>query len=79
MTTTDTGANVTLAGTAAVTEDSVNNNSKTGSVNRAKHYVQHFPQQTPQKVNTALATSSVDERDKASFYRDLYHFHEIKG
>lgn len=75
MTTTDTGANVTFIG--AVSEDSANNNAKTGSINRPKHYVQHFPPQTPQKMNNI--STAIDERDKASFYRDLYHFHEIKG
>lgn len=84
MTTTETGASPALAGTAA-TEDSANNNAKTGSLNRPRHYVQHFPPQTPQKVNVgsaataAAAAATVDDRDKASFYRDLYHFHEVKG
>lgn len=52
--------------------------SKTGSTNK-KHYVQHFlPQQgTPTTANHRA--NIVDERDKASFYKDLYHFHEVKG
>lgn len=58
--------------TGFVNEDSVSSVSKTGSTK--KHHQQSFPpQQTTQRP------SAVDERDKASFYKDLYHFHDVKG
>lgn len=71
MTTTDAVTGVPLA--SSVNEDSVSSVSKLNSTK--KHYVQHFPPQpTANKTNIV-----VDERDKASFYKDLYHFHEVKG
>lgn len=86
MTTTDTTAGAPLA--ISVNDDSVSSASKTGSTK--KHYVQHFPPQQGTPTNrtivaantittVATATAVVDDRDKASFYKDLYHFHEVKG
>lgn len=51
---------------------------KTGSTNK-KHYVQHFPPQQATPTTANHRANIVDERDKASFYKDLYHFHEVKG
>lgn len=73
MTTTDTTTGAPLA--ISVNDDSVNSVTKTGSTK--KHYVQHFPPQQATPTNRANIT--VDDRDKASFYKDLYHFHEVKG
>lgn len=74
MTTTDTTVSAPLA--ISTNDDSVSSASKTGSTK--KHYVQHFPtQQATPTANRAIIT--VDERDKASFYKDLYHFHDVKG
>lgn len=74
MTTTDTTAGAPLA--ISTNDDSVSSASKTGSTK--KHYVQHFPpQQATPTANRTIA--AIDERDKASFYKDLYHFHEVKG
>lgn len=73
MTTTDTATGAPLA--ISVNDDSVSSASKTGSTK--KHYVQHFP--TQQATPTINRPNTVDERDKASFYKDLYHFHEVKG
>lgn len=70
MMTTDSVAGGPLS--SSMNEDSVSNASKTGSIK--KHYVQHFPPQP-----TTNRTNTVDERDKASFYKDLYHFHDVKG
>lgn len=77
MTTTDTSTGAPLA--ISVNDDSVNSVTKTGSTK--KHYVQHFPPQQATPTNRAniLANITVDDRDKASFYKDLYHFHEVKG
>lgn len=70
MNSTDFGALNASAG--VINEDSVSSASKTGSTK--KHHQQYFPpQQATQRA------SAVDERDKASFYKDLYHFHEVKG
>lgn len=77
MATTDSAANSTLAGT--LNEDSVSSASKTGSINRPKHYVQHFPPQINTQTRSNIVATVVDDRDKASFYKDLYHFHEVKG
>lgn len=74
MTTTDTTTGAPLA--ISVNDDSVNSVTKTGSTK--KHYVQHFPPQQPTPT-TRITNIPVDERDKASFYKDLYHFHEVKG
>lgn len=57
---------------SSMNEDLMSNVLKTGSTK--KHYVQHFS--TQPVINRPNA---VDERDKASFYKDLYHFHDIKG
>lgn len=72
MTTTDTTAGAPLA--ISVNDDSVSSASKTGSTK--KHYVQHFQPQQATPMNRMI---TFDERDKASFYKDLYHFHEVKG
>lgn len=55
-----------------------------------KHHVQNFSNlyqkqmtiatMTPTPIVTPAATDNlVDERDKHSFYRDLYSFHEARG
>lgn len=75
---------------ASINEDSVSSTiTKTGASASKKHHQQNFSQTTPQRTNiatvntttaTPAATATVDdERDKTSFYRDLYHFHENKG
>lgn len=76
----------------SINEDSVSSTiTKTGGSASKKHHQQNFSQSTPQRltiatVNTTTATTTAtstaivdDERDKTSFYRDLYHFHETKG
>lgn len=73
MTTTDTAANAPLA--ISVNDDSVTSATKTGSTK--KHYVQHFPPQQATPINRP--TTIIDQRDKNSFLKDLYHFHEVKG
>lgn len=45
-----------------------------GSSNAKKHHQQLFMLPNHQQRNFVQ-----DERDKTSFYRDLYHFHETKG
>lgn len=77
MTTTDTTAGAPLAISNTVNDDSVSSASKTGSIK--KHYVQHFPPQPATPTTNNRTNAVVDERDKASFYKDLYHFHEVKG
>lgn len=54
-----------------------------------KHHIQNFSNvQTPKPGTAAAAVAAavavvtvpmVDDRDKNSFYRDLYQFHENKG
>lgn len=53
----------------SINEDSsVNSTTKTGSTKK-----QHYSQQ-------GFAKNYFDnERDRKSFYKDLYHFHEVKG
>lgn len=74
---------------ASLNEDSVSSGvTKTGASSATKkHHQQHFTLTTPQRIATttiaaitaAAATTVDDDRDKTSFYRDLYHFHETKG
>lgn len=52
----------------SMNEDSISSLSKSSTTRR--HHQQNFVQQ--QRI-------VADERDKTSFYRDLYHFHETKG
>lgn len=69
----------------SINEDSVcsTNVTKTGGGTNKKHHQQHFSQMTPQRIVTTItpivAATTNDDRDKTSFYRDLYHFHETKG
>lgn len=71
MTTIDSITGIPTAN--SINEDSTSNASKTGSIKK-QHHAQHFQSQsTPNRAN------HIDERDKTSFYKDLYHFHEIKG
>lgn len=53
-----------------------------------KHHIQNFTNVQTPKPGTVAAVGAavaivtvpmVDERDKNSFYRDLYQFHENKG
>lgn len=53
-----------------INEDSVSSITRVGSTK--KHHQQHFPAQTNHRIVE-------DNRDKTSFYKDLFHFHEIKG
>lgn len=62
----------------SINEDSVSSITKTGSSANKKHHQQHFSQMTPQRT-IAVTVTVDDDRDKTSFYRDLYHFHESKG
>lgn len=55
---------------SSLNEDSVSSVTKTGQ--SKKHHQQQFST-APQRVLV------VDDRDKHSFYRDLYNFHDIKG
>lgn len=71
MTTTDSLSGIPTA--SSINEDSTSNASKTGSIKK-QHHAQHF-----QSQSTTNRANHVDERDKASFYKDLYHFHDVKG
>lgn len=52
----------------SINEDSLSSVPKTGSTKK-----QHLSQQN-------FGHKYIDnERDKNSFYKDLYHFHEVKG
>lgn len=53
----------------SMNEDSISSLSKSSTTRR--HHQQNFTQQQQRIV--------ADERDKSSFYRDLYHYHETKG
>lgn len=52
----------------SMNEDSISSLSRSNTSRR--HHQQNFAQQQ---------RTVIDERDKTSFYRDLYHFHETKG
>lgn len=70
---------------ASLNEDSVSSVvTKTGTSSATKkHHQQHFSLTTSQRIATTIAAVTAatvdDDRDKTSFYRDLYHFHETKG
>lgn len=58
--------------------------SVTKTVPPRKHHIQNFsnvhtPKAAAVIVTAVPAAPQVDERDKNSFYRDLYNFHENKG
>lgn len=81
MSSMDTTAGNTSIG--SLNDDSVSSGvTRTGASSTIKkHHQQNFAQSTPQRSAAAVAaaTSANDDRDKNSFYRDLYHFHETKG
>lgn len=54
----------------SINEDSVSSVTKTGS--SKKHHQQYFATQSSYRPME-------DGRDKTSFYKDLYQFHESKG
>lgn len=84
MSSMDTPGNTSIG---SINEDSVSSCiTKTGGSASKKHHQQTFLQMGQQRTSiatiaaTAATTATVDDdRDKTSFYRDLYHFHETKG